>query len=76
MGACPTPCGHKQQYRRFASMAEESDRFRSRAKQCRVLAKDARDNQSRQTLSDMAEELEAEAREIDEEEAKAKPNDA
>ena len=57
-------------------MGEESDRFRSRAKQCRELAKDARDDQSRQTLSEMAEELDAEADNIDEEETLARPNDA
>jgi hypothetical protein len=53
-------------------MGEESDRFRSRAKQCRELAKDARDNQSRRTLNDMAEDLDAEAGKIEEEEAEAK----
>ena len=50
---------------RFATMGEESDRFRGRAKQCRDLAKDAGDNDSRQTLNDIAGDLEAEAVEID-----------
>lgn len=50
-------------------VSEESDRFRSRAKQCRSLAKNARDSESRQTLSDMADDLDAEAVKIDEEQA-------
>lgn len=51
-------------------MSEDSDRFRSRAKQCRQLAKDARDEDSRRTLSDSAEDLEAEADQIDADEAR------
>ena len=57
-------------------MSEDIDRFRSRAKQCRRLAKDARDEDSRQTLSDMAEDLDAKAGQIDEEEEAAKRKDA
>lgn len=49
-------------------MGDESTRFRNRARQCRVLAVDARDRESRQTLNDMAEDLDAEAAKIDEEE--------
>ncbi|MFL6736881.1 MAG: hypothetical protein ACJ8F4_07465 [Sphingomonas sp.] len=36
------------------------------------MAKDARDNQSRQTLNDMAEDLDSEAGKIEEEEAETK----
>ena len=50
-------------------MCDEADRFRRRAKQCRELAKDARDEESRHTLSDMAEDLDAEADIIDPEDA-------
>ena len=46
-------------------MSAESDRFRERAIFCRELAVDARDEQSRQTLSDMAADLDAEADLID-----------
>ena len=49
-------------------MGDESTRFRNRARQCRALAVDARDGQSRQTLNEMAADLDAEAAEIDEEE--------
>lgn len=46
-------------------MSEESDRFRMRARQCRELAKIARDDLSRQTLEQMAHELDEEAAEIE-----------
>lgn len=49
-------------------MGEDAARFRNRARQCRTLAADARTNEDRQTLSDMAEELDAEANLIDAEE--------
>jgi hypothetical protein len=49
-------------------MAEDADRFRRRAQQCRELAKLARDDHSRRTLSNMAAELEAEADKIEAEE--------
>lgn len=42
-------------------MSAESERFRMRAKQCRELAAVARDDYSRQTLAQMAVELDAEA---------------
>ena len=42
-------------------MGEDAKRFRVRAKQCRELAKIARDEQSHKTLSEMANELETEA---------------
>jgi len=42
-------------------MGEDAERFRMRAKQCRELAKNARDEHSRKTLNQMADELEAEA---------------
>ena len=46
-------------------MSHEADRFRSRAKQCRQLAQDARDEESRKTLDAMAEDLDGEADQID-----------
>ena len=46
-------------------MSEDSERFRLRAKQCRELAAMARDPYSRDTLSQMALELETEADEIE-----------
>ena len=46
-------------------MSEGSDRFRMRAQQCRELSKVARDEQSRRTLAQMADELEQEAAKID-----------
>jgi hypothetical protein len=49
-------------------MGEASERFRARAKQCRELASTARAN-SRQTLSDLSEELDAEAELIEAEES-------
>lgn len=52
-------------------MGEDSARFRGRARQCRTLAADARTNVDRQALSDMADELEAEADLVEAEEAAA-----
>ena len=46
-------------------MSEESDRFRMRAHQCRELSKLARDDHSRQTLAQMADELDEEATRIE-----------
>jgi hypothetical protein len=46
-------------------VGEVSDRFRKRAKQCRQLAGDAKDDRARQTLTQMASELDAEADLID-----------
>lgn len=50
-------------------MGEEADHFRSRAEQCRELAKTARAKEDRETLSQMAEDLDAEAARIDAEDA-------
>jgi hypothetical protein len=50
-------------------MGEASERFRARAKQCRELASSAREADSRQTLSDLSEELDAEAELIEAEES-------
>lgn len=49
-------------------MTEDAARFRRRAHQCRHLAERARDEYSRDTLSQMARELEEEADKIDAEE--------
>ncbi len=49
-------------------MSDESERFRMRARQCRELAKLARDQYSRDTLSQMAVELDEEAEKIETEE--------
>lgn len=49
-------------------MSEESDRFRLRARQCRELSALARDPYSRDTLSQMAIELDEEADRIEAEE--------
>jgi hypothetical protein len=46
-------------------MGDESDRYRERARHSRKLAQQARDPQARDTLSRMADELEAEAAAID-----------
>ena len=54
-------------------MSDESDRFRMRARQCRELAAVARDDHSRQTLTQMATELDAEADQIDADEAPKMP---
>jgi hypothetical protein len=56
-------------------MSSDSDRFRNRAKDCRRLANDARDDEAKRTLSEMAIELDEEADRL-EDEAAAKPNDA
>jgi len=45
--------------------AMDSEHFRIRARQCRELATVARDELSRRQLSDLADELEAEAARID-----------
>jgi hypothetical protein len=52
-------------------MSEAAEGFRARAKQCRQLARDARDEKARETLSRMADELDAEAALIDSEEGSA-----
>ena len=49
-------------------MGEEADRFRARAKQCRELARNARDPASRRELTNMAKELDEEADKIEAEE--------
>jgi hypothetical protein len=54
-------------------MADEADRFRLRAKECRDLAKAARDDTARQDLLTIAGELEAEADRIDAEEDDPEP---
>lgn len=46
-------------------MSDESNRFGVRARQCRELAAVARDEDSRQTLTQMAAELSAEADHIE-----------
>ena len=51
-------------------MSNQADHFRMRAKQCRQLAEDARNEESRRTLIEMADDLEAEARLIDGDEPK------
>jgi hypothetical protein len=51
-------------------VGEASDRFRKRAKQCRQLAGDAKDDHARQTLTQMAKELDAEADLIDSEKSR------
>lgn len=57
-------------------MAEEAERFRSRARQCRELAKGARQKVDSETLSNMADDLDAEAARIDAEELRdARPQD-
>ena len=52
-------------------MGADSTRFRARAVQCRSLAKTARDSPSRQALSEIADELDAEAVQIEAEERRA-----
>lgn len=49
-------------------MSEDSERFRLRAKQCRELAAIARDDYSRDTLTQMGVELDEEADRIEAEE--------
>lgn len=46
-------------------MSDESNRFSVRARQCRELVAVARDEDSRQTLTQMAAELDAEADHIE-----------
>lgn len=58
---------------RWVPMPEEADQFRDRARQCRALAEDAREAESRRTLIEMAHDLEAEADRLDA--GDAKPND-
>ena len=53
----------------FFRQGDDAEHFRSRAKQCRALAKDARNADDRETLGRMADNLEAEARLVDAEEA-------
>ena len=48
-------------------MSEVSAQFRARAKQCRDLAASARDEYSREALTQMADELEEEAKKIESE---------
>ncbi|HEX5258697.1 MAG TPA: hypothetical protein VFW35_07940 [Sphingomicrobium sp.] len=52
----------------FAAMSEDSDRFRTRAQECRRLSRDARDEETRARLAQMAEELDEEADMIEAEE--------
>lgn len=54
-------------------MTAESERFRMRAKECRELAAVARDEYSRQTLTQIALELDAEADAIEAEEGPEMP---
>ena len=46
-------------------MGEEAERFRKRANECRRLAGDARDEETRAQLAQMATELDEEADKID-----------
>jgi hypothetical protein len=58
-------------------MSDDADRFHQRAGECRRLAADARDADTRRQLSRMATELDDEADRIEAEEtAAAKPKDA
>lgn len=50
-------------------MADEAAKFRDRARQCRELAAHANDEFQRRTLTEMADDLEAEAERIDAENA-------
>ena len=54
---------------------DDANRFRDRAIDCRNLAKSARDKMDAAMLEEIADELDAEARKIDAEEA-ATPKDA
>lgn len=58
---CVRPPERFSQARIERAWGEDAERFRFRAKQCRELAAVARDPYSRQTLTQMADELEAEA---------------
>lgn len=53
-------------------MGEDALRFRERASVCRQLAKEARDEEARRTLSEMGDELDAEADRLEAEEAASK----
>ena len=57
----------------FMSIQVESAHFRSRARHCRELAQGARDELSRRELSEIANELDAEADAIDAEAGQHKP---
>ena len=46
-------------------MGENASRFRSRARHCRDLAKDARDDVTRRNLHQIADDLDAEADSLD-----------
>ncbi|MFL6755318.1 MAG: hypothetical protein ACJ8EH_01725 [Sphingomicrobium sp.] len=48
-------------------MSEESDRFRTRARECRQIAAKVKDESWAQTLTDIADELDEEADKIDRE---------
>jgi hypothetical protein len=56
-------------------LGEESDRFRMRARQCRELAKIAKDEYSRRTLAQMGIELKEEAELIEAEETARRNED-
>jgi hypothetical protein len=45
----------------FLTMGDAAERFRARAEQCRELARTAKDEHDRRTLTRMADELDAEA---------------
>jgi hypothetical protein len=49
-------------------MSEDAERFRNRAKDCRRLAANARDEDARRTLTELAAELDEEADKIEAEE--------
>ena len=49
----------------FLRMAEEAERFRRRAADCRQIALDVRDRRDADLLRDIADELDAEADKID-----------
>jgi hypothetical protein len=55
-------------------MGDEAERFRFRAKECRELAKGARDSAARQELLTVAGELEADADRIGAEEGEGEPS--
>ena len=57
-------------------MSDEVSRLRKRAKECRDLAKGARDEAARRQLSEIARELEVEVDRLEAEEAQPKPKDA
>jgi hypothetical protein len=53
-------------------MGEIAERFRARARECRLLAEGARDEYARGTLTQVADELEEEAKLIEAEEEQGK----